>query len=131
MSPWRSWPCGAGRLQGPRTGGGPLTWGTDKCPTPGHNGGMNTPNFETFAQQARAAGFDEVIERHWEPLTVLDTHTHPFAVQALVTQGQLWLTVQGQTRELRAGDRFELERDVPHEERYGPEGATYWVARRH
>lgn len=91
---------------------------------------LELPNFETFAQQARAAGFDEVIERRWEPLTVLDTHTHPFAVQAVVTQGQLWLTIDGQTRELCAGDRFELGREVPHAERYGPEGATYWVARR-
>ena len=91
---------------------------------------MNLPDFETFAQQARAEGFDEVIERRWAPLTVLDTHTHSFAVKAVLTQGQMWLTVHGQTRELQAGDRFELDREVPHVERYGPEGATYWVARR-
>ena len=92
---------------------------------------MNLPDFETFSRQARAAGFDEVIERVWAPDTVLPEHTHPFAVQAIVTQGQMWLTLEGQTRELRTGDRFELDRDVPHAERYGPEGATYWVARRH
>lgn len=91
---------------------------------------MNLPDFDTFSQQARADGFDEVLERSWAPLTVLDTHTHPFAVQALVTQGQMWLTINGQTQALQCGDRFELARDVPHEERYGPEGATYWVARR-
>lgn len=92
---------------------------------------MNLPDFDAFSQQARAEGFDEVIERRWDPLTELDTHTHPFAVKALVTQGWLWLTVQGQTRALHVGDAFTLDRDVPHEERYGPEGATYWVARRH
>lgn len=27
-------------------------------------------------------------------------------------------------------DRFELATDVAHAERYGAEGATYWVARR-
>ncbi len=91
---------------------------------------MNLPDFDTFSRQARADGFDEVLERSWAPLTVLDTHTHPFAVQALVTQGQMWLTINGQTQALQPGDRFELARDVPHEERYGPEGATYWVARR-
>ena len=94
------------------------------------NRGMNLPDFETFSRQARAEGFDEVIERHWDPLTVLDTHTHPFSVKAVVTQGQMWLTVDGQTRALQRGDSFELARDVPHDERYGPEGATYWVARR-
>ena len=40
---------------------------------------MQLPDFDTFAQQARAEGFDEVIERRWDPLTVLETHTHPFA----------------------------------------------------
>jgi hypothetical protein len=43
----------------------------------------------------------------------------------------MWLTVGEETRHLRLGDTFELERDEPHAERYGVEGATYWVARRH
>jgi quercetin dioxygenase-like cupin family protein len=71
-----------------------------------------------------------VIERRWAPGTVLDTHTHAFDVQALVTQGRMWLSCEGTTRELRTGDRFSLARNVPHAERYGDEGATYWVARK-
>ena len=90
---------------------------------------MNT-TFDTFRTQALGEGFDEVIERRWDPLTVLDTHTHPFSVKAVVTAGELWLTVGDDTRHLRAGDSFTLERDVPHAERYGAEGAAYWVARR-
>lgn len=85
---------------------------------------------ETFRDQALREGFDEVLEREWAPLTELATHTHPFAVKAVVTRGELWLTVGELTRHLRAGDRFELMRDAPHAERYGPEGAAYWVARR-
>ena len=90
---------------------------------------MNTP-FDAFRTQALGEGYDEVIERQWAPLTVLDTHTHPFAASAVVTAGEMWLTVDGHTRHLRAGDTFALARDVPHAERYGAEGATYWVARR-
>lgn len=90
-----------------------------------------TPHFDTFRDEALAAGFDEVLERVWAPDTVLDEHTHPFAVRALVVQGELWLTQHGQTRHLQSGDRFELAHDLPHAERYGAEGATYWVARRH
>lgn len=92
---------------------------------------MSAIAFDDFAARARAQGFDEVIERQWAPGTVLDTHTHPFAVQALVVAGEMWLTVGGQTQHLRPGDPFTLEREVPHAERYGAEGATYWVARRH
>jgi mannose-6-phosphate isomerase-like protein (cupin superfamily) len=88
------------------------------------------PSFDEFAAAARAQGFDQVLERQWAPLTVLDTHTHPFSASARVVQGEMWLTVGAETRHLRAGDVFELERDVPHAERYGPEGACYWVARR-
>ncbi len=87
------------------------------------------PTFETFTAEQRALGCDEVIERSWKPDTVLETHTHPFSVRALVVQGEMWLTVGERTQHLRAGDRFELDHDVPHAERYGAEGATYWVAR--
>ncbi|PQA82017.1 AraC family transcriptional regulator [Limnohabitans sp. TS-CS-82] len=91
---------------------------------------MNLPSFDEFKQTAMAAGFDEVLAREWAPNTVLATHTHPFAVQAVVTQGEMWLTVDGQTQHLLPGSTFALARDVPHDERYGPEGAAYWVARK-
>jgi hypothetical protein len=88
------------------------------------------PTFAEFETDARTQGFDQVLERRWAPATVVDTHTHPFAVQALVTEGEFWLSCDGQTRHLRAGDRFALAREVPHAERYGEQGAVVWVARR-
>jgi hypothetical protein len=91
---------------------------------------MNTTTFAAFEADALAAGFDEVLERRWAPDTVLDTHTHAFGVEAVVTQGELWLSCEGSTRHLLPGDGFTLDPEVPHAERYGPEGATYWVARR-
>ena len=91
---------------------------------------LNTQTFSEFESTALAQGFDQVVERRWPPLTVLDTHVHPFSLQARVVSGEMWLSVGDITRHLCAGDTFELARDVPHAERYGPEGATYWVARR-
>lgn len=91
---------------------------------------MNLPSFDEFQQKSLANGFDEVLEREWAPHTVLATHTHPFGVHAIVTRGEMWLTMQGKTQHLKPGDTFELDRDVPHDERYGPEGAAYWVARK-
>jgi mannose-6-phosphate isomerase-like protein (cupin superfamily) len=91
---------------------------------------VNTPDrFSEFAAAERARGCDEVMARSWEPDTVQDTHTHPFTARAVVVQGEMWLTVDGQTRHLAPGDRFELAAGKPHAERYGPQGATYWVAR--
>lgn len=91
---------------------------------------MSEITFAEFEASARAQGFQEVVERKWAPSTVLAPHTHPFAVSALVVEGEMWLTVGDEARHLRPGDTFELEAEVPHAERYGPEGATYWVARR-
>jgi hypothetical protein len=91
---------------------------------------MNLPSFDEFRQKALAAGFDEVIEREWPPNTMLETHAHPFGVLALLTHGEMWLTINGHTQHLLPGSDFELEPCVQHEERYGAEGATYWVARR-
>lgn len=88
------------------------------------------PRFATFEREALAEGFDEVLERRWDPLAVLGTHTHPFDVKAVVVDGEMWLGCRGHTRHLLPGDTFELVRDEPHDERYGATGAVYWVARR-
>lgn len=89
------------------------------------------PTYEAFEREHRARGFDEVLERVWQPHQVLDTHTHPFAVEAVVVAGDLHLTCGGQTRHLQAGDRFAIGIEEPHSERYGAEGAVFWAARRH
>jgi hypothetical protein len=87
--------------------------------------------YDEFESAARADGFDEVLTREWAPGQVLATHSHPFAVRAVVARGEFWLTDVDCIRHLRAGEGFDLERDVVHAERYGPEGTTLWVARRH
>jgi len=91
---------------------------------------MRSGAFDEFKALALAEGFDEVLERSWPADAVLDAHTHPFALKARVVRGEMWLTVGIDTRHLKAGDDFALEREEPHAERYGNAGATYWVARR-
>ena len=91
---------------------------------------MTTRSVEDFATQARAEGFDEVLERKWPARTVLESHTHPFAVKALLVEGEMWLTLGDETRHLVPGDEFAVEQSAVHAERYGDAGATYWVARR-
>jgi len=92
---------------------------------------MSHPSLESFTAEMKSQGFDEVVERKWAPSMVLDNHTHPFAVRALVTEGEMWLIVGNEERHLLPGDEFTLDREVPHAERYGPQGATYWAARRY
>ena len=87
------------------------------------------PSFGDFEAAERVRGCSEVLSRTWPPHAVLEEHSHPFAARALVVQGGMWLTAGDETRHLRPGDRFELAAGAPHAERYGSEGATYWVAR--
>ena len=91
---------------------------------------MTAMTFDAFKASALVDGFDEALERHWPANTVLDTHAHAFDAKAVVTQGEMWLTCGEQTQYLTPGSTFQLERNVPHSERYGADGATYWVARR-
>ena len=86
--------------------------------------------FESYQAAALAEGYDEVLERSWPADLQIDTHTHPFALKALVIRGEMWLTVGETTRHLQVGDEFTLAHAVPHAERYGSVGASYWVARR-
>jgi mannose-6-phosphate isomerase-like protein (cupin superfamily) len=91
---------------------------------------MNTTlQFSEFEAAERARGCSDVMSRSWDANSQQATHTHPFHARAVVVEGEMWLTVDGQTQHLRPGDRFDLPPGTPHSERYGPEGATYWVAR--
>jgi quercetin dioxygenase-like cupin family protein len=91
---------------------------------------MTAQTFADFETYALARGFDEVLVREWAPGQVAGTHSHPFDVSALVVRGELVLTCNGQEKTVSAGQPFELARGTPHSEHYGPEGATFWVARR-
>ncbi len=86
--------------------------------------------FEEFTTTELAKSPAEILERVWLPDATAPEHTHPFDVSALIVKGDLWLTREGATEHLRPGDRFEVPRGTPHAERYGPQGATFWVARR-
>lgn len=89
------------------------------------------PDFETYRADALAKGYDEVLERRWAPGTVTGTHSHPFEVAAVLVQGEMWLEQGPISAPMVPGSGFELKPNVPHSERYGPEGALFFSARRH
>jgi mannose-6-phosphate isomerase-like protein (cupin superfamily) len=88
-----------------------------------------SPAFSDFEADERARGCSEVLARSYEPNAFVEEHTHPFGARALVVKGEMWLTLDGRTQHVKAGERFDVPRGAPHTERYGPEGTTYWVAR--
>ena len=95
-----------------------------------HKTPMTPTDFEQFRQEQLAQGFDEVLLREWAPHFANELHSHPFDTHARVAQGEFWLTVGGATQHFRQGDTFSVARQVEHCERYGPEGAVFWAARK-
>ncbi|MEI7530385.1 MAG: cupin domain-containing protein [Betaproteobacteria bacterium] len=91
---------------------------------------MSFNNLEEFKSQALSTGFDEVIERVWSANVVVPEHTHPFTAYALVTEGEMWMTRGQDIAHLKVGDTFLMDPGTPHSEKYGPNGAIYWVARK-
>jgi quercetin dioxygenase-like cupin family protein len=88
-------------------------------------------SFAQFTKMMLAAGYNQVIERIWEPDLTLEEHTHPYDVNAMVVQGEFVLTVKGEEpRKIVAGESFHVLANTPHSEQYGAVGATFWAARK-
>ena len=91
---------------------------------------MMHETFENFQARKLQEGHDEVLVREWAPGFSNEPHSHPFDTEAVVAQGDYWLTMNGQTTHYKTGDTFKVARGVMHSERYGTEGAVFWAARK-
>jgi quercetin dioxygenase-like cupin family protein len=87
-------------------------------------------NLIEFTAQAMDDGFDEVVQKEWAPDLVIEQHTHSFDVRVQVSRGEVNLSLATGTQKIGAGQSFYLARNTEHAEHYGPEGATFWVARK-
>lgn len=87
-------------------------------------------NIQTFKEQLTSSGFSEVLSREQVPNHYVEAHTHPFDARALITAGDITLTVNGVATRYAQGTIFELAAGTPHEEATGSEGVTYLVGRR-
>ncbi len=82
----------------------------------------------SFEAAVRREGFGAVERGEKPPQCRTDEHAHDFDVAALVLQGAITLTWQGQSRTYAAGERFGMAAGTPHAETVGPEGVQYLVA---
>lgn len=85
---------------------------------------------EEFRQWLAREGVDTVVTVEREPDGMLDTHSHPFEARALVIGGEITIEAEGQTRRYGPGDVFQLGANIPHIERYGPQGVRYLAGRK-
>ena len=59
-----------------------------------------------------------------DAFAVVAPHQHPNEQLGIVLKGLLTFTVDGETRELRPGDTYEIPSNVLHEAKAGPDGAV-------
>ena len=88
-------------------------------------------SFEAWQAEALAQDCSEALVREWSADIVVQTHSHHFDAEAVVVRREMWLTEGDRTRHLTRGGTFRIPAGTPHAERYGAEGATFWVSRRH
>ena len=89
---------------------------------------MDTTDFEA---ELKGQGFDAVERKEGAPGFATQPHAHPFDVRGLILSGEFILTTDGTPRTYRAGETFALDAGCMHTERFGPEGSTYMVGRKH
>jgi quercetin dioxygenase-like cupin family protein len=87
-------------------------------------------NFHEFTADAMDDGFEEIIQREWAPHLTLEKHTHCFDARVQVATGQVKLELATGSQTFEAGQGFYIPRGTEHAEQYGPQGATFWVARK-
>lgn len=89
-------------------------------------------DIEAFKRDLIADGYLEIVEKTIEPNHVIDLHSHPYDVRALVLSGSATIACSGEApRVYRAGDILEVEAGREHTEHYGPDGYAFLVGRRH
>ena len=94
---------------------------------PGRDG--NTIDIDAFEASLAIDGFS-ATPKEMAPGEIVAAHSHPFAVRALVTRGDITLTVGSAARTYRAGDVFTMDAGCVHEEAVGPAGVRYVAGRR-
>ena len=85
---------------------------------------------QEFDAALQAEGYSPAIPVERATGYSLSDHHHPFDACALITAGEITLTVEGQSRTYAAGDIFRVPAGIGHLERAGPEGVTYLACRR-
>lgn len=87
-------------------------------------------NPSSFEDRLRADGYGEIETKQLAAGTHNAAHDHPYDVHAMVLDGEITLTVEGESRAYRTGDVFTMAAGCRHAEQIGEDGVRYLVGRR-
>lgn len=79
---------------------------------------------ERYIQKLESEGFAHVYEWQDPAGTVYPEHVHKGKVSFFITDGSISITIDGETKEIKANERYNVPPDVSHSVVVGPEG---WI----
>lgn len=86
---------------------------------------------QDFEAQLKSDNFDEITLVEKPVGYAMGEHQHPFEARALITKGDITLTVNDVVTTYAAGDIFRLAAQTPHHEDASAHGVTYLAGRKH
>ncbi|MDR3677674.1 MAG: cupin domain-containing protein [Acidobacteriota bacterium] len=82
---------------------------------------------QQLTKQLQDEGFDDVYV--WEDGAEMNypLHQHPDVTARIILAGEMTITLDGQTRNYKPGERFDIPGKTPYSAHVGPEGCKYLV----
>ena len=84
-------------------------------------------NEEQLSRRLREEGFKHTYVWQDGPHAFYADHTHPAETAHIVLEGEMTLTMDGQTHTFRAGERCDVPAGAVHSARMGPAGCRYLI----
>ena len=84
-------------------------------------------NLHDSENQLHTEGFTHTYVCQDAPGAFYPEHTHPTETAHIILDGEMTLTMQGQTHTFRAGDRCDVPAGTVHSARMGPRGCRYLI----
>jgi quercetin dioxygenase-like cupin family protein len=84
-------------------------------------------NSNEWEKNLRGEGFDNFFIGNDGPGTFYPEHTHGETTAHVILHGEMTLTVDGETRTYKAGERCDVPAGAVHSAKMGPDGCRYIV----
>jgi mannose-6-phosphate isomerase-like protein (cupin superfamily) len=82
---------------------------------------------KSLAGQLRTEGFGHTFVWQDGPDASYPDHTHPGETAHIILAGEMSLSLNGETRTYRAGERCDVPAGAVHSARMGPRGCRYLI----
>ena len=82
---------------------------------------------KAIEKQLREEGFTHTYVWQDRPHACYPDHTHPTETAHIILEGEMTLTMDGQTHTFRAGERCDVRAGAVHSAEMGPAGCRYLI----